>query len=857
MYRRWIVGCLLLLILSFIPPATNSPARAAQVDVCGPALDRYVIAPDDWTVSPESVERVDPTGGRIENPDALFASDGDVTLIERHSSGEPSIVLDFGKVVSGHVRVVTRASNQPPVRLAASESLRFLTRDGDVTWGEQRAYGWQPKRTGDEFQSGQLTFRYLMVYLTGNGFVEIDQIVLDFAPFLGTADTYAGCFESSDDELNRIWYAGAYTLELNTVEMANGDWLVLDGAKRDRAVWIGDVMVAARMEYVTHFQPRAIRNSLASMADLQRPDGTIPPSSFLDHSLILYDYYAWWVVAFAEHFLYTGDEAFALEYYSHMQRQLEWFASRTGPHGLISKDEGIEWSFTLGRNGEVTYINAVYYNALTVAAEMAVALGRSEHATIWRARADGVKQGVNQRLWDSGRGIYVDSSLDRNHVPQDGNALAVLYGIASPDQARRVLDYMHRTMWTPFGSTNVDVAYGHNLYHDKRIWPFIGYFEVEARFRSGDDARAYDLLRREWGHMLRSDPGSTMWEWMLADGTIEDGFASLAHAWSGGATASLSAHALGIQRTGPGYSTFDAIPSPGGLDWARGRVPTPLGNIDVSWQESDEHFTEYLTVPDGSRARAGVPLLGPNSVVIVDGRVVWDRAGAVGNIATSDGRYVYVQLGPGTHRLESMVDAYYFPETGYTLRGSFKRFWERSGGLPVFGYPVSKQGSEKEVSAQYFERQRFEFHPGNRGTEYEVLLGLLGAVEAEQRGLLDQQAFQTTPRDSDVQCRYFPETGHNVCDGFRGYWEQHGLEFGDPGVSYRESLALFGYPISEEFVDPESGLTTQYYERARFEFHPNHPVEYQVLLGRLGATIVDRDLLRQMHRFRPGPRLTP
>jgi hypothetical protein len=702
-----------------------------------------------------------------------------------------------------------------------------------------------------------LTFRYLMLFLTGNGWVEVEQVTLEFGPFHGTPDTYAGCFESSDDELNRIWYAGAYTLELNTAEMASGEWLVLDGAKRDRAVWIGDLAVAARMEYATHNQPVAIRESLASMADLQRADGTIPPSSFLDHSLIMYDYYAWWVVAFAEYYLYTGDGEFAEDYYAHMQRQLEWFTTRIGPNGLVVKDAGIEWSFSLGRNGEITYLNAVYYNALTVAAQMADAMGRTNHASVWRERAEGIKQAINARLWDAGRGVYVDSDLDRNHIPQDGNALAVLYGIASSEQARTILDYLRRTMWTPFGATNVDVSYGHDLVHDKRIWPFIGYFEVEARFAVGDDERAYDLLRREWGHMLRSDPGSTMWEWMKADGSPESGFASLAHAWSGGVTASLTEHTLGIQRTGPSYSSFSAIPSIGDLDWARGRVPTPRGDISVAWEATDVAFTESLVVPDGSRARAGVPMYGPRTVVTVDGRVVWGGGGAVSMGATADERYVYVDLGPGAHQLESTSASLYFPETGYGLRGVFLSFWERSGGVPVFGYPLSPQSDAGALATQFFERQRFEHHPANSGTPYEVLLGRLGFAEAQERGLLETPAFQPAARDPDPACRYFAETGHNICDGFRGYWERHGLEFDDKGVTHRESVALFGYPISEEFIDPETGLTTQYFERARFEFHPANQDPHTVLLGRLGASMVDREVLRFTRRYSIGPWFIP
>lgn len=188
----------------------------------------------------------------------------------------------------------------------------------------------------------------------------------------------------------------------------------------------------------------------------------------------------------------------------------------------------------------------------------------------------------------------------------------------------------------------------------------------------------------------------------------------------------------------------------------------------------------------------------------------------------------------------------YFPETGHYLSNGFKEYWEESGGLPVFGFPLTEEFSQIQVNpftirtVQYLERQRFEYHPEHAGTPYEVELGRLGAEDAARRGLLDNLAFAPLPGDtpSDANCTFFPQTGHRLCFGFKEYWESHGLEFGDPGVSYRESLALFGYPISEEFTYPDTGLTVQYFERARFEFHPDNPEPHRVLLGRLGADLV-------------------
>jgi len=187
----------------------------------------------------------------------------------------------------------------------------------------------------------------------------------------------------------------------------------------------------------------------------------------------------------------------------------------------------------------------------------------------------------------------------------------------------------------------------------------------------------------------------------------------------------------------------------------------------------------------------------------------------------------------------------YFPETGHSLSHGFKAFWERSGGLPIFGYPLTKEFSEinpdlgKPFTVQYFERQRFEYHPELAGTPYEVQLGRLGVEDAKRRGLLGHPAFQPIPASAvSGDCWFFPETGHAVCGRFLAYWRSYGLEFGDPGISFRESLALFGYPISEPFTDPVTGLTIQYFERARFEYHPENPEPYQVLLGLLGRDLV-------------------
>jgi hypothetical protein len=68
-------------------------------------------------------------------------------------------------------------------------------------------------------------------------------------------------------------------------------------------------------------------------------------------------------------------------------------------------------------------------------------------------------------------------------------------------------------------------------------------------------------------------------------------------------------------------------------------------------------------------------------------------------------------------------------------------------------------------------------------------------------------ASPTEPAAAAAGARYFAETGHNLSGAFRSFYESNGLDFGEPGVSAGESLALFGYPLTEPFseLNPDTG----------------------------------------------------
>ncbi len=180
------------------------------------------------------------------------------------------------------------------------------------------------------------------------------------------------------------------------------------------------------------------------------------------------------------------------------------------------------------------------------------------------------------------------------------------------------------------------------------------------------------------------------------------------------------------------------------------------------------------------------------------------------------------------------VESRSFPETGRTVKGPFLAYWRAHGGLAVNGLPLTEAFTEtledgKPYMVQYFERVRLELHPENQAP-YDVLLGQFG------RSLhpVDPPA----PRQEGAA--YFPETGHNVREAFLQYWRANG------------GLEQFGYPISEELretLEDGNAYTVQYFERARFELHPENQPPYDILLGQFGRRVLEQRSLLP-HRVR-------
>jgi 5'-nucleotidase len=203
-------------------------------------------------------------------------------------------------------------------------------------------------------------------------------------------------------------------------------------------------------------------------------------------------------------------------------------------------------------------------------------------------------------------------------------------------------------------------------------------------------------------------------------------------------------------------------------------------------------------------------------------------------------------LGPaGTARA---AEALCFNQPGVfdCVAPEFRAFWEQNGGLPVFGYPQTparqEQTPEGSFLVQYFERQRLEYHP-EKAAPYTILLGRINDEVLKREG--------RNWRDFPVQamagdCYRFSETNHSVCGPFWSYWQSQGLDMGEPGVSFHESLALWGLPLSDPLMETNvdgDTVMTQHFERARIELHQGGGKGGEQMMGtRLGVMLVPLEM---------------
>jgi hypothetical protein len=466
-----------------------------------------------------------------------------------------------------------------------------------------------------------------------------------------------GSFISSDATLNAVWTDSVRTATdmvvpgpLKTDAMGRPcqidlPTVIIDGVVRDRCPYVGDEAVEGRTLLIsTPADVPVLRAMILWFGNAHHANGSIPDSPLFGASKVLFDYNAFWVEDLYNYVLYTGDLALARTVWPDLVGLMDrWYPAQLGPDGLLVNQLGdYDYAYIHRPGTTVAYYNAGYVRALRMASTIAGWLGETANEHAWKARIPGIAAKFSAAFWDPSAGAFKDTTTGTVDHPQDGNVFAILAGLATKKQSLSALNELEAKDKYAWGNSIDDnntwdsPTWGSDA--KERVYPFISYFELLARFGLGLDDSAVDLIRREWGYMAAHGPKTTMWETIgpYGGGPV-DRHPSYDSGWSSGAAPALTQYVLGVTPVTPGFAHVHLAPHPADVAWAKGTVPTPHGTVSVSWRygaTGDFIETVHTPVP----GTITVPFGG---LATLDGQ----------KTRSESGRPTTARFGSGTHTL--------------------------------------------------------------------------------------------------------------------------------------------------------------------------------------------------------------
>ncbi len=660
--------CSVVLLNQSVSPLTFAQAAANP-------WDAYNYAPTTRTLAPVSIYTM---AGTVSNASNLLI--GQATRLTGNGS---SVTVDFGKEVGGLITLTFAGSSDTSqsVGLAFSESSLYVGNSSDASSGGGADGAIYAAVAGagtytmptDKLRGG---FRYLTLFLNSSGWVDINGVSLNFTaePAMSNLAAYPDYFYSNDSLLNKIWYAGAYTVQMDTIDPTQGrvwgppasGWenngvvgvgseVLTDGAKRDRSVWPGDMGISLPTAYVSTDDLVASRNSLTTIYQHQNTSTGELPYSGPEFNLTGSDtYHMWTLIGTSTYYLYSADKSWLDGIWSQYQHGVSYITAKVDSNGLLNVTSTSDWARG-DQGGENIEANALLYKVLTTGASLAQMEGNSSLASSYSSQAASLKTQINARLWDASAGAYKDNPSSSLH-PQDGNSLAVWYNVVSSSaQAQSIVNTL-RGNWNSLGSQTPEWS--------NNISPFAGSMELYARFAANDDTNAIALIKREWGYMLTANigTGSTFWEGYTNTGAFaySGSFTSLSHGWSTGPTGALTGYVLGITPTTAAGQTYQVVPHAANLTHVEGTLTVASGKtLHVSYDHGaggDFSMQVDSSSNSGSTGVIAVPTFGHSRVVTINNVTAWNGSSFVGasGIASADqdANYIYFRgVQPGSYAL--------------------------------------------------------------------------------------------------------------------------------------------------------------------------------------------------------------
>ena len=406
------------------------------------------------------------------------------------------------------------------------------------------------------------------------------------AAYSATWNDNASAFECSDETLNRIWELSKYSIKATTFA-----GVYVDG-DRERIPYEAD----AYLNQLSHYTTDDDVTMAARTFDWLMENGTWP-TEWAPHMVFM---------AYAE-WMYSGDSEWLKQRYESLKSKT--LIHRSGQDGLVRSAEAdrkrhdiVDWPKN-ERDGFVfteinTVVNAFHIEALQQMAEMARAIGNDTDAQAFESRIKLARASFQEKLFDQNAGIYRDG-IETDHSSIHANFLPLAFGLVPANNIESVVSWLKQKKM--------------------QCSVYAAQYFMDALFANGAGQKALDLILadgdRSWKHMVHS--GTTIsWEaWEMKYKPNQD----WNHAWGAAPANLLPHHILGAQVRNPGWAAATIRPCTADLKFARGKVPTSRGPIEIDWS-NDGPFNLSLSLPKGMSAVVELPAPKGSTGVFADGK---------------------------------------------------------------------------------------------------------------------------------------------------------------------------------------------------------------------------------------------
>ncbi len=544
--------------VSITPPVDFKPAR---------------VTPCVWNLIPKEIpnliQRRIAFGELIvpyaSNQQRVSAKSGVITLLP----GAPAhLVLDFGRVYSAYISLEVSAEENVALRIGAQEII-----------------GRTDKTEYLSLRAGKTAFDSLNMYsaryldISTSNFTKPFTLKVDLI-FTAYPFEFAGEFECSDASLNKIFDVCRWTNVLCRQS------LHLDSPMHLEPLGCtGDYYIESLMNYYCFGDKWLTRLDILRTAWLieEKDANMFHPS----YSLI-------WTEMIRDYVLYTGDSGILARVRSAVELVLKRFMSYVGDSGIVDDPPNfmfMDWVYVgeyclhhppkvLGQG----YISAFFYRALQNGAYFCTRLGDAQAAEFYEKTAEQVKAAFNRLLWDEEKGLYCEGKNgatvyeekpwlpygDGLYFGQHTNTLAVLFGLAPDEQCGVIME---------------KVMTDTSLFQAQ---PYFMHFVFGALHKAGFFEKYGNDQIRRWSQLIAECDTSLKEVWSGFD-------CDYSHAWGGTPAYQLPARILGVVPVDDGFKQVRISPVLGDLEWARGKIPTPYGIIEVDCRSG---VTE-VRLPDG------------------------------------------------------------------------------------------------------------------------------------------------------------------------------------------------------------------------------------------------------------------